>query len=549
MPPSLPQIHISQPTPRRPLNPLLLVVLIAALLRLFFLGGIPASLFRDEAEKALTAWSLLHYQVDLEGRSWPLFIRAFGVTTSAIYQYAALLPIAIFGPTDMAARLPAAMLGIAAVGLLPWALRGLARRPLVLLCALALALSPWHIPMSRWAQQGIFLPVLLLLLYGGLQRISHRRPQWFYLGMASGALACYAYDPARLLVPAFLVGATLLGWSRIRQRPVRAIIGCLMFLAVLSPTIYLVTTQTDAAQARFRAISVFSLPWAESLPLMMTNYLSHFSPDFLMFTGDREPRHGAGGVLGWILGPGLWIGLGTSLLPSVRRRRALLLLLVLLGPIPASLTREGIPHALRTIGTVPFLITLAVLGYSDLIRFVARRFHPIQPWHLTPKVAGLSCAALLLLNSAPFLTRYFGSYARDSAFSWQYGVRESLEESRGLRDLGVPVTGCMIVGGRVIAAWYELSSPNRKSGPLHYPLTEGPFGASPAELDPAQSGQPMAYFAVAGLAPIPGGVRIPIWYRGYGSSDGKNPTLTELHINPAAMQRLRSSRSHAPAQP
>ena len=70
MPPSLPQIHISQPAPRRPLNPLLLVVLIAALLRLFFLGGIPASLFRDEAEKALTAWSLLHYQVDLEGRSW-----------------------------------------------------------------------------------------------------------------------------------------------------------------------------------------------------------------------------------------------------------------------------------------------------------------------------------------------------------------------------------------------------------------------------------------------------------------------------------------------
>jgi hypothetical protein len=46
---------------------------------------------------------------------------------------------------------------------------------------------------------------------------------------------------------------------------------------------------------------------------------------------------------------------------------------ILLAPIPADVTREGIPHAARTATMIPFFLLLAAYGWSELLPVLTQR--------------------------------------------------------------------------------------------------------------------------------------------------------------------------------
>jgi len=104
------------------------ILALAALLRLAWLGAIPAGLSHDEAVKGYDAWSILHTGRDQYGVRFPLVFRAIGDQREALLPYAIVLSEAVFGPTDFAVRLPTALAGITLVGalflgaiaVLPW---------------------------------------------------------------------------------------------------------------------------------------------------------------------------------------------------------------------------------------------------------------------------------------------------------------------------------------------------------------------------------------------------------------------------------------------
>lgn len=519
------------------------IVIVALLVRVMFLGQIPPSLFRDEAEKALNALSLLQTGQDLEGHAWPIFVKAFGVTTSAIYQYLTIPVFALFGPSDWSSRLVAALIGTLAVAVTPWALRPFLGIRLALVIAMALALSPWHLPLSRWAQQGIFLPFFALLLLGSWKRWTLGWTPGLPISGIICGLAIYTYDPARLIFPLFLLGLLTLSFKHLRAKPTLVLLFLLALGLACLPTLWLLFTQSEAAQARFHAISIFNQPLPGAILQGLQNYFHHFSPLFLMVSGDAELRHGVGvgGVLGPLLGVGFYWGFVLIVFrPKLRKRLTPLAIIVLLTPAAASLTREGIPHALRSQVGVPFLIALALVGWRDLIR----RIPAPSVQTLLKKTSLALVLSGIVLNSSPFLTRYFGSYARHSAFSWQYGIKEGLFQAAPARELQIPLITCWITGDSVLVQWYEKillregrlpqdSPPFQWSSPF--------FGASPAEIDHQRQGQPAVYLALPGLTPVPGGVLLPVWYQGFGSSQGDNPTLIEVHINPAALQLIRSA--------
>src|SRR3989338_7228573 len=69
------------------------IIILAALLRLLWLGSIPAGIYADEASSGYDAFSLLHTGSDRHGEFLPLLFRSFGDYIPPVYNYS-IIPFA-----------------------------------------------------------------------------------------------------------------------------------------------------------------------------------------------------------------------------------------------------------------------------------------------------------------------------------------------------------------------------------------------------------------------------------------------------------------------
>jgi 4-amino-4-deoxy-L-arabinose transferase-like glycosyltransferase len=126
------------------------VLILAAVLRIFRLGQLPNGFSPDEASYGYNGYSLLHTSRDRFGEWLPLFADNFGDLIAASYMWLTVPSIALVG-LDANAWV-AYKLGTAFYD--AWA---------GLLTALFLAISPWHIQVSRYAERSPLLPLLFCL--------------------------------------------------------------------------------------------------------------------------------------------------------------------------------------------------------------------------------------------------------------------------------------------------------------------------------------------------------------------------------------------------
>src|SRR5437667_4318474 len=94
---------------------ILLIIIIASVLRLWQIGQVPASLDWDEASLGYNAYSILQTGKDEYGKVLPVVLESFGDYKPALYAYLIIPFLNIFGLTEIAVRLPAALIGIIAV--------------------------------------------------------------------------------------------------------------------------------------------------------------------------------------------------------------------------------------------------------------------------------------------------------------------------------------------------------------------------------------------------------------------------------------------------
>jgi hypothetical protein len=379
----------------------LILLVLGAALRLAFLGSNPPGLFRDEAEKVYTAWSLgrtggYHHLVALRGPGggsvpafeWvgpPFIVDAYGSHISALYHWLDVPFALALGPTRWGARLPAALVGFLTL-LVVWRyVRRAFDAEVAVLAVFFLAISPWHVLFSRWAQQGIFVPLWLALALWLFERgrLGAGRP-WWLAGVALG-LAFYSYAPARLAVPLFLAA---LAWAH-RQDIVRnrraALVALLAFLITVLPTALWLSLHHGEGFARWSHVSIFGMPGASPLTVLtqfIANYLRHLSVPFLFLWGDANPRHSIPGFgqMHWIELPGLLAALLIALLQRRPQDRTLALWF-LLAPVAPSLTLES-PHALRDIMALPAAHILSAAGTAAIFRGLVRWAHAALPRRL-----------------------------------------------------------------------------------------------------------------------------------------------------------------------
>ncbi len=347
------------------------ILFISAALRFIDLDSTPPSLFRDEAEKGYTTYQLLHtMRHAIPGQDgltisnpFPLFIEVYEGQDriSALYHYLSIVPVKAGGLSVSSTRFVAFLAGLLLVPALFWLAFEVLGKNAALVVAAFAGLQPTGILFSRWAQQGILVPLFLILTLAALARAvsesCKERGAWFLLASIFSVLSMYAYAPARVAVPLILGVLFLFSFGTFcRAVSWKQILlpGMIFLGGFLSLFVYTLT----AGSSRLDQVSIFSSGPADMITTLVGNLFSHISPDFLFLNGDSNPRHSLPGCgfFGW--GEGIAMAVLIPLAAyyfgvnsKSRKLKPLIFgaVFFMVLWIPASMTIEGIPHALRSI--------------------------------------------------------------------------------------------------------------------------------------------------------------------------------------------------------
>ena len=457
---------------------LLLIIILAAILRLYALDKFPAGLNADEAAIGYNAYSLLETGKDEHGASWPLVFRSFDDYKPPLYFYLVLPFVKVMGLNVWAVRLPSAILGIASVYLTylltnllfkhqrfrtSSGLQGANKRlkdssePLSLghLVSLLLALSPWHLHFSRGGWEANSATFFVLLGIWAFFK-SLKNSKYFFLSSLSLVASLYAYHSMRVVVPLLVFSLIVIYWSPLTNPVTRSRhqFGKHLVVAFILAFIFIFPLAkqmlSPSGTSRFSGVSVFSDqgPLWEALERransnnpnsiqvrlihnkyltysrrLISNYLSHYSPQFLFVTGDEIARSKVPGVgqSYLVLAPFYLLGI-LNLLKINTKGKKLVLFWFLVTPIPAALTFQS-PHALRSQNMVIPLTIITALGVYEFLKISPRRVavakrRSLPGWNLL--ISGLLIISLSY-STTRYLHQYYVHYPKELGFAWQYG--------------------------------------------------------------------------------------------------------------------------------
>jgi 4-amino-4-deoxy-L-arabinose transferase-like glycosyltransferase len=427
------------------------IVVLAAVLRIAWLDQVPPAVNQDEAVHAYEAYCLRTTGGDHVGSRFPFFFHCFGRADHHAAPFIWLqVPLqAAFGMNVWTTRLPSAIAGVVAVWLLYQLMnRWYGRRP-ALLAALLLAVSPWHVHLSRLAFEVSICPTLILLGFlllrgvrpagGASQKLSWSR--LFAAGMVFG-LTAWTYNAMRIFVPLVLLGAGVIYIRQIRElfRGPRGLPAGTCFVAGLgaglAPFVYAWITDPEAAWGRAASLSILS--GADGVPPLyafVRAYWSNVSPRFLFLQGDPyvvQSMPGYGQLhhymvlllpLGlyaifrhWRSGAAQKAHHGRSPDPAPPLQPGLLILWwLLIAPVPAALAAwwDDSGHALRAAGALPAYQMLGAIGLDWLLSTASRRSGRAFV------TAALISALGIALNAGVFLHRFFSVYPQEAAAEFQ----------------------------------------------------------------------------------------------------------------------------------
>ena len=450
------------------------IVLVAALIRFVDLENLPAGLFRDEAEKGYNAYALatsggaVEFPVS-EGRAgpirwrrWPAVIDVMGVKTSALYQYASVPFVRLFGLGVGSTRMAAAAAGTLTVALTGAVLLSAWRPAYALGAMLWLALCPWHYLFSRWALQGIFVPLSLIAALGGLLGVERRR--WWGFPLAGGALGLmfYSYSGAQPFVLLWGLSLLVLYRRSVAAQPLAFSAALVFFLALSLPRAWVILA--GEGSTRLSAVAVWGAEDATALLTLgrvIANYLAHFNPIYLFFSGDELPRHampGRGQLL-VVDAVFLLVGVGVTLKSKLPLAWPLFLAF-LCGPVGASITRIDGPHALRSIAMVLPAAIWGGVGLVATVQWVHRRSR-LRASLLSQRLSMFPAFLLLAISlswAVFILGSYWDQYRNDPEVTAAFAVTERIafEELYERRRAGerIWINGASIAYAPYLALFY-----------------------------------------------------------------------------------------------
>ncbi len=438
-----------------------IIVLIAAVLRLWNIGSVPISPDWDEAALGYNAYSILHTARDEYGKFLPIVLRSFDDYKPALYSYFTIPSIIIFGLNVFSVRLPSAIFGIlTVVGVFFLARELFKSEKLTLLCAFLLAISPWHIQFSRIAFESNV--GLAFNIFSALFFLRGLKKPWFLLLSASlMALNLYIYQSEKVFTPLLLLVLVLIYRKELFSRPKKyLIISVLALVLIAVPMISYTFTNANALE-RAKGVSVFSQSSQlleenskklledkknhDYLGLVLDNrrivfaktviqgYLSHYDLNWLFVKGDIARHHAPSmGLLYLFELPFLFIGIYTLFFGKYDKKIKLFIFSwFLIAPIPASIT-SGVPHAVRTLNFLPTFQIFTAIGVIFALQKISNITRStssgqISKIHIKYLIFSL-CILFFIFNFLYYIDQYFVQQNYFNATEWQYGYAKAIPQ-------------------------------------------------------------------------------------------------------------------------
>lgn len=423
--------------------PILVIVCIAIFFRFYALDTIPPSPSLDEVSIGYNAFSIFKTGADEYGIRFPLLLRAYDDWRPALYVYTVIPFITLLGLTPLAVRLPSVILSVIVVIISYGLTQTLFQKRLIsLFVAAFLAISPWHVYISRLGHEAnLGLALIVIGLYFFFLSREHASKKWFLaLSAFAFSLSLYSYQSQKIIAPAsvillgFLYRKELLRWKRASM--VAIFVGVLVSIPIV-----ILTLRPDVS-VRLRKNSVFSFhplyektnvlwrdarakgniisqvvysPKTISARIFFANYFLHFQPSWLFWGGDNE-RHkisGMGLLYVWEV-PFILFGWYALWKSHVDRRiKVFILVWFFSSPLPAALATEA-PHAMRSYTFLPIWQLLTALGASHLIGLFRVKLYKIM-------LSILMCI-LFLWSALTLYKQYFYLFPRKQSDSFQYAL-------------------------------------------------------------------------------------------------------------------------------
>lgn len=437
----------------------ILILLLAAFLRLYRLGDYPA-LNADEAAIGYNAYSLLETGHDEHGNSWPIHFQSFNDYKPGAYFYLVLPFIKFFGLNEWAVRIPGALIGIATVYVVYLLVNEIFAkqkkqlfvanpRMLALTASFFLAISPWHIHFSRGGWEvnlsTFFITIGVLLFLRSVRKVFCIK--YLVLSILFFILSLYTYHAARIIAPLLVFGLSMIHRNQIKQNLKRFVI------AGLIGTILLIPLGLDLMKgtvfSRAAGVGLFAdtgtierineqryehqgTIWTNSRILhnklvnygllFLNNWTKHYHGEFLFLSGDDIQRNKVPEMGQMYLFDIIFILAGLVAIAKKFGAWKAVLLWLIVAPVAAALTFQS-PHALRAQNMVIPLVIISGYGLISLSSYL----HKIFP---DKKLLSLIFTIFILAiswNFSQYLLAYWQHMPKKYPFSSQYGVKELVE--------------------------------------------------------------------------------------------------------------------------
>lgn len=455
-----------------------LIVAFAFFLRTYLIQSNPPSLSWDEVSIGYNAFSILKTGKDEHGKFLPLdtFV-AYGDYKPPLAIYLTVPSVALFGLNEFAVRFPSAVAGTLLVAVTYFLVMELLPdyTLIALLTSLLMAISPWHIQLSRAGFEANI--AVLLVNVGALWILKARKnPKYWLITFLPFVGAIYTFNSARYFSPFFVVGLFVMTWSTLKKQFRWIVVG--MFLAMIFMIPIVPHLISKDARLRFDEVNIFTDPsvvaisnaraasdgntwWAKTLDNRRIgyarSYLVHFfdnlQPDFLFIKGDGNPKFSIQdvGQLYLIEFPLLIFGLYFVFMnyPVIG---LFLLYWIGMAIVPAAVARET-PHALRIENSLPAWQIFIAGGIFFAVTYFKR---PV-----VQKCIILSVIMLYVLSFTYYIHNYYTHYPIQYSGEWQYGYREAIRYIQPIKKNYSAVYMTDSIGRPYMyALFYERYDPN-----------------------------------------------------------------------------------------